>query len=104
MRDGEAKNADEFYLFNPASSPFQSTEYLKEEANNPDFTWFINQGDLVSKGLYQQMGKETLGSDRIHLGPYRWDPLHAHFLDQWVPEGYDEPEAQEEEETPESND
>ena len=58
---------------------------------------------MVSKGLYQQMGNETLGSDRIHLGPYRWDPLHAHFLDQWVPEGYDE-QAQEEggEEKPES--
>jgi hypothetical protein len=59
---------------------------LTEEANDPRYTWFINQGDVVSRGLYQKMNRETLGSDRIHLGPYRWDPLHAHFLDQWVPE------------------
>ena len=86
VRDGDATNVDEIMLFNPASSPFQKSDYLTEEANDPRYTWFINQGDVVSRGLYQKMNRETLGSDRIHLGPYRWDPLHAHFLDQWVPE------------------
>ena len=103
VRDGDATNADEILLFNPASSPFQKSSYLTEEANDPRYTWFINQGDVVSRGLYQKMNSETLGSDRIHLGSYRWDPLHAHFLDQWVPEQAEE-EIEKEEEQAEEQD
>ena len=83
ITDGEGSNADEIFLFNPASSPFQSDEYLTEQANSDKYTYFINQGDLVSKGIWQKMDSDTLASDRVHIGPYRWDPLHCHFLDQW---------------------
>ena len=103
VRDGDAANADEILLFNPASSPFQKSSYLSEEANDPRYTWFINQGDMVSRGIYQKMNGETLGSDRIHLGPYRWDPLQAHFLDQWVPEEAEDEQEKEKEEAEEQD-
>ena len=85
IKDDEGgQNVDQIYLFNPASSTFQSTSYLKEQANDKRYTWFINQGDLVSKALWQQMNNETLGSDRIHIAPYTWDPLSSHMVGQWV--------------------
>ena len=89
--DGYATGSDDVLLFNPASSPFQNQEYLKENANDPKYTYFINQGDLVSSGLYQNMNEDTL-NNRVHMGPWRWDPLHAHYMDQWTP---DEDEKQE---------
>ena len=91
IEDGEGKGVDEVFLFNPASSPFQSDEYLKKMANDEKYQYFINQGDLVSKGIWQKMDSDTL--DRVHIGPYRWDPVHCHFLDQW---GVLEPEKEEE--------
>ena len=85
VKDGDASKADDIYLFNPASSPFQSTDYLQEGANNPKYTYFINQGDIVSRGLYSDMDQDTM-DNRVHLGPYRYDPVTAHFMDQWVDE------------------
>ena len=91
VRDGGARNADDMYLFNPASSPFQSVEYLKENANDDRYTYFINQGDLVSSGLYQQMNQDTM-DNRVHMGPYRYDPLQSHYMAQWVSEEEQEQE------------
>ena len=85
--DGIAK-ADNYYLFNPASSPFQSGDYLRTEANDPAFTYFLSRGDVVSRGLYQKMTNETLG--RVVMGDWKWDPLSSHLLGQWVP---DKPES-----------
>ena len=83
--DGHATGADDIFLFNPASSPLQDTNYLRTNANDDRYTYFINQGDLVSSGLYQQMNQDTM-DNRVHMGPYRYDPLQAHYMDQWVPE------------------
>ena len=92
VRDGQAPGVQDSYLFNAASSPFQDTDYLRENANDPKFTYFLNQGDLVSSGLYQQMTDETM--KRVHLGGYRWDPASAHFMDQWVEEKEEAEDAQ----------
>ena len=74
---------DEIFLFNPASSPFQSKDYLKKHANVDErITFFVNEGDMVSSGLYQQMDQNTL-DNRVHVGDYRWSPLAAHGLGQW---------------------
>ena len=73
------------YLFSPASSPFQSVESLKEEANDPKLHFFLNEGDIVSSALYGQMNQETV-DERLHIGPYMWSPLAAHGLEQWNPE------------------
>ena len=82
VRDGHATGSDSIYLFNPASSPMQDQSYLEQNANDPRYTYFINEGDAVSRGLYQHMNQDTM-DNRVHLGPGRWDPLSAHYMSQW---------------------
>ena len=85
------KHIDEIFLFNPASSPFQGVDYLKKHANEDQrITFFVNEGDMVSSGLYQQMSQDTLDT-RLHIGEYRWSPLAAHDIGQWY--GGDTPEG-----------
>ena len=74
-------NMDDVFLFNPASSPTQSTEILREQANRDAF-YFINQGDIVSNGMYQQMERETLDNN-VFTGPYIYAPWSAHSVTQW---------------------
>ena len=74
-------NMDDVFLWNPASSPLQNTEFLKTQANADAF-FYINQGDMVSNGLYQQMTPETLDNNAF-IGPYRYSPMAAHSLTQW---------------------
>ena len=86
---------DEIFLFNPASSPLQGVDYLKKHANEDQrITFFVNEGDMVSSGLYQQMDQDTL-DNRVHIGDYRWSPLAAHSLTQWYEEGEEEGESEE---------
>jgi len=75
------QNADEIMLFNPASSPLQSTDELTQRANDERFTYFLNPSDLVSSGLYYQMTNETANNN--HIGHYNFSPIAAHSLDQW---------------------
>lgn len=75
-------NVDGIYLFNPASSPLQEKAYLKKMGEDPRINFFVNEGDMISSGLYQQLNKETL-ADRTYVGPFRWGPLSAHGLPQW---------------------
>ena len=85
---GEEKNISEVLLFNPASSALQSTSYLNEEANNQSYTMFVNPGDLVSNGLWQQMSDETI--KHSYIAPYYYSPLASHSIGQWY--HGDEPE------------
>lgn len=89
------QNADDILLFNPASSALQNTHDLQERANDKRYTYFINQGDIVSQGLYQHMNSETM-NNRVRL-KYSYDPYHAHLMDQWVPRYEDEEEEATEE-------
>ena len=82
--NAEKANADKILLFNPASSPFQNSEYLEEQANNEDYTFFINPNDLVSKALWQKMEEEQVNNSYIAHPTY--SPLSAHSMGQWLPE------------------
>ena len=75
------EHMDDVFLFNPASSPLQSVGFLKTQANSNAF-FFLNQGDMVSSGMYQQMNHETLENNAF-IGPYRYSPWAAHSLTQW---------------------
>ena len=76
-------NADSIYLFNPASSPLQSTDTLTERANDPKFQYFINPSDLVSDAIFQKMSKESINN--AYVGDFKFSPLTAHGLAQWIP-------------------
>ena len=80
----DLSNADSIYLYNPASSPLQSTKVLEDRANDPRFTYFINPSDLVSDGLFQQMSQEAVGNS--YIGTFNFSPLTAHGLHQWSPD------------------
>ena len=62
-------NMSDIYFFNPASSPLQDKDMLSQYANDPDVQYFINQGDVVSHGLYQQMDDSTFDG-QVSLGTY----------------------------------
>ena len=74
---------DEIYLFNPASSPEQSPDYLnKVLQQHPNTYWYINPSDVVSSGVYNQMSGDFV-KKHVYLGNYRWSLLGAHTIDQW---------------------
>ena len=79
----EKHNVDEVYMFNPASSAFQSTDYLKDEGNKKNYNYFINPSDIVSSGLYQQMSNDTIKNNTV-LGSYKFSPLSAHSMSSWI--------------------
>ena len=78
-------NMNDIYFFNPASSPLQNTGMLQQYGNDPSTWYFVNQGDIVSNALYQQMNPLTFDT-QVSLGPYVYSPLAAHSLSQWFPD------------------
>ena len=82
--NAEHKRADKIYLFNAASSPLQSSEYLNKSANDEQYTYFINPSDGVSEALWQKMDEDTV--NRSYVSPYMWSPAAAHSLGQWHPD------------------
>ena len=76
------EHVDGVYLFSPASSALQDTDLLKERANNPDYTYFINPSDTISHPLWQEQTDETM-EKHTYVGDYKWNPLTAHGLEQW---------------------
>ena len=76
------EHIDEVYLFNPASSDFMDDNYLTEIANNDKYTYFINPSDIVSSAIWNKMNHDTV--DNNYVGKYRWSPLAAHSMDQWI--------------------
>ena len=89
MPDDILKQLDEVYLYNPASSPFESNAYLDKILGMENCYWFVNPSDLVSSGLYNMMSDEFI-EKHVYLGGYRWSPLAAHAITQWY--RYDEEE------------
>ena len=77
-------NADSIYLFNPASSPFQSNDVLSERANDPRYQYFINPSDLVSDALFENMNEESINN--AYVSDFKFSPLTAHGLTQWYPD------------------
>ena len=74
---------DEVYLFNPASSPTQSSDYLKRVLAMENTYWFVNPSDPVSSGLYNKMSNEFINNNQVYLGDYKFSALAAHSIGQW---------------------
>ena len=75
-------NMNDIYFYNPASSPLQDSDMLNAYANDPGVHYHINQGDVVSHGLYQQMDDVTFDG-QVTIGPYVYSPISAHSMTQW---------------------
>ena len=93
------QNADKIYLYNSASSPAMSNEYLTTIANDPAYTHFINPSDAVSEAVWQKMTDETVGNS--YVAPYTYSPLAAHSISGWYHD-LEEPTEKSEEEQPEN--
>jgi hypothetical protein len=65
----------------------QSDEFEQLYANNEQYEYFINHGDLVSANLLQFMTPETL-ENSVNFGSYAWSPITAHSLSNWDPEQF----------------
>jgi hypothetical protein len=85
-------NMDDIYFFNPASSPLQNTDMLHTYANDPGVHYHINQGDVVSHGLYQQMDDVTFDA-QVTLGTYVYSPIAAHSMTQWYDPRINRPDS-----------
>lgn len=75
------KNADQIYMFNPASSPVMNADYLEKIANNPKYTYFINPSDPVSSALFSKMNKKK--TDSSFIAPFTYSQVASHSLGQW---------------------
>ena len=75
----------EVYLFNPASSPFQSKEAVSSVEQRKDWnvSYHLNKGDLVSNYFSQQLSTDAIDKD-VFYGRYSRSPLGAHGLAQWT--------------------
>ena len=78
------ENADRIYMYNIASSPLMTSEYLQELGNNKDWTYFINPSDGVSEAAWQKMNDETV--KRSYIAPYNYSQVRAHSISQWYPD------------------
>lgn len=85
IQNGTHENVDSIYLFSPASSPLMESDYLEEQASDPDYTYFISPSDPVSEALWHKMDTEYVNSN-VYVGDYAWSPLAAHSLSQYYPD------------------
>jgi hypothetical protein len=67
--------------------PAQNDAFEKQYANNQQYSYFVNHGDLVSANLIQHMTPQTL-EHNVQFGSYIWSPVGAHSLTNWFPEGF----------------
>lgn len=81
---------NEVFMFNPASSPGQSNDYETTFANDDQYHWYINHGDMVSNNLLQFMDEDTV-NNRVQFGHYYYSPVAAHSVSQWFPTGFNTP-------------
>ena len=94
VQNGTHENVDSIYLFSPASSPLMNSDYLEEQANNKDYTYFINPSDPVSEAMWHKMSNDYVDTN-TYVGNYAWSPLAAHSVSQWYPDLEDLPEPME---------
>jgi hypothetical protein len=83
--DKHREHMEDIFMFNPASSPTQGVDMLKEYGNDPHTWYFMNQGDIISHGVYQQMDDVTFDT-QVSLGEYVYSASAAHSMKQWYPE------------------
>jgi hypothetical protein len=80
-------NVDDLYLFNPASSPFQDKQIVRDVVENTSYNtkYYLNTGDVVSNYFGQLMTPQEISSS-VSYGRYAKSPLASHGLAQWVEE------------------
>ena len=83
--NAQHRKSDRILLFNPASSPTMTGDYLNELANDPQYTYFISPSDLVSKAIWQKMDDDTV--KRSYVSTAKYSPLASHSMSQWYDEG-----------------
>ena len=85
VQNGTHENADSIYLYSPASSPLMDADYLKEQANDESYTYFLNESDGVSEAYWHQMTDDYV-NNHVYVAPYAYSPLQAHSVSQYYPD------------------
>ena len=85
VQNGTHKNADSIYLYSPASSPLMDVDYLKQQANDERYTYFLNESDGVSEAYWHQMSDDYVNSN-VYVAPYAYSPIQAHGVSQYYPD------------------
>ena len=75
---------DNVYMFNAPSSPLQSDSVVSANANNEQYNYYLNHGDVASHNLAYFMDENTL-ADNVQWGAYHYGPLSAHSIHNWYP-------------------
>ena len=85
MKNVSPDTQHDVFLFNPASSPFQSKDAVAsvEGKDNWNTNYFLNKSDLVSNYFSQQLSQHEI-EQHVFYGKYAKNPLSAHGLAQWV--------------------
>jgi len=86
-QDDHANNWDNVYLFNAPSSPLQSDSVVESQANDSQYQYFLNHGDVASANLTYFMNENTL-ENNVHFGEYQYGPISAHSIHRWYPETF----------------
>lgn len=78
-------NGRDVYLFNPASSPFQNKQIIRDIIETPDknIQYFLNKGDVVSNYFSQNMTQDEI-NEKVFYGKFSRSPVSSHVLAQWV--------------------
>jgi hypothetical protein len=80
-------NWDNVYLFNAPSSPLQADSVVESQANDSQYQYFLNHGDVASANLTYFMDQDTL-ENNVHFGEYQYGPISAHSIHRWYPEEF----------------
>ena len=78
------QNSDKIYMYNLASSPLYSSDYLTKLANNDEYTYFMNPSDAVSEAAWQKMKPDTV--EKSYIAPYQYSQFSAHSIGAWYPD------------------
>jgi hypothetical protein len=84
-----SNNWDNVYLFNAPSSPLQSDSVVESQANDSQYQYYLNHGDVASSNLQYFMNEETLANN-VHFGGYQYGPMSAHSIHNWYPETFNQ--------------
>lgn len=82
-------NWDNVYLFNAPSSPLQSDSAVSANANNEQYNYYLNHGDIASHNLAYFMDHDML-QNNVNWGHYQWSPLSAHSIHNWYPSDFND--------------
>jgi hypothetical protein len=85
LKEVDLPGQKDVYLYNPASSPFQSKEAVRDIQDNSDWNvqYHLNRNDIVSNYFSQQLSQDERDK-HVFYGRFSRSPLSSHGLAQWV--------------------